>query len=168
MVTILAAAARGDDAEVQALKSSAPTRIWKLSSHYFLSVAIETLGLAHAALLLSGGVTLMSVLNIVRKDAPRPDNPEHDPYEILGQTAKTIREGEAGFRLFCKEADFDPDMLMMDQPGSGNVSEGGPLMMRNIPLVLDMAAVFCPDELIDPDHVRELADGYKGLFERLS
>ncbi len=123
-----AAAARGDEAEVERLALAAPTASYRVPDHWGLSTALERL--AYQALL-----ARLDLVALYREATawlaavpPRPRRGRgkgRDAEARLGELARWFAYSFVvhadAWRLLCDELKLDPEALVRDQPGYGTV-----------------------------------------------
>jgi hypothetical protein len=120
---IWAAAARGDEAELNRLVHSAPSKLFQLPDFYELAEAVVHASLLHLTELLNLAALFWQVQGMLAEWEALDE--ESDPSKRLRATvgvfAYLFAVNLDGWRRFCSELRVDPESLISDLPGYGTV-----------------------------------------------
>ncbi len=114
---ILAASARGDAVERERLARSAPRVGYTLPDHFGLAQAFEELSTLHLLELVELAAQYLRLLAL----ADCEDGEQMFDCALLYGFVFNVRL--AGWRLFCAEHGFPPELLWADLPGYGTVQQ---------------------------------------------
>ena len=106
---LIAAQARGDDAEYQRLFDASALRTWRFSEHLLAEQALHVLTLQYVTEQLDAAVNYFFALwQSQNADDPRPE----DWVQAVGVNSYFFTENAEAWRRFCAELDIAPDALV--------------------------------------------------------
>ena len=125
---LVAAAARGDEAERSRLVNSAPATVFKLPDYHALGEALELLSLFHLAQLLDLATRHWHASGVLGQDGWMSEDQDEETEAREGRLVSSVRllaylftvHADA-WRGLCSELKIDADVLVSDLPGYDTV-----------------------------------------------
>lgn len=167
IAAIVAAAMRGDEQEAQALRESAPQKIYKVGDHYFMSWAFDHLAAVHMCQCLNLGACLLMGYFLLVGDSEPDQEKEERIYGNLETLARTLKATQAAWERFCRDQGQDPEWLVLNLPGSEATTPDNPGGPGILPVIMRIAQELSPGDP-DPEDVEEIISGLVVAFHRLT
>jgi hypothetical protein len=121
LLLILAASARGDEAEWNRLAHSAPKEAFRLPDYYGLAEGMQLVSLSHLLELLDAAALYWQAGGMLAEWTALAEGEEDAPTKKLratvGMFAYMITVKVDGWKRFCSEFNIDSELLMKDLPG---------------------------------------------------
>jgi hypothetical protein len=93
---------------------------------------------------------------------------EQEVEEQALRAVSAFRVIEKSWEVFCKQNGQDPEALLVDKPGSGLVSPGGPIGPGILPFMSNLATQFLGDDPMDEQDIADMVSCLQAALDRLA